>query len=105
MKWSTLVLSLLPLVAAAPKQKAPETFSQRVIFTPPADYRDPRVLYARSAQLKDGTLLATWENYSPEPPQVYFPIYRSKDGGYTWSELSRVEDTENGLGTFSLLPM
>jgi len=100
MKWSTLVLSLLPLVSAAPKQpKAPKTFSQRVVFTPPNNYTDPRVLYARTAQFKDGTLLATWENYSPEPPLVYFPIYKSTDGGYNWKELSHVQDTENGLGT------
>jgi len=97
MKWSTLILSLLPLASAAPN-KTPETFSQRVIFTPPSDYRDPRTLYARTAQFKDGTLLATWENYSPEPPPVYFPIYRSTDGGYNWKEISRVHDTENKLG-------
>ncbi|KAG7288080.1 hypothetical protein NEMBOFW57_007602 [Staphylotrichum longicolle] len=85
MKWSTLVLSLLPLVSAAPKQpKVPKTFSQRVVFTPPDNYTDPRVLYARTAQFKDGTLLAT-----PEPPLVYFPIYKSTDGGYNWKELSR----------------
>jgi hypothetical protein len=103
MRWSTLVLSLLPLVSAAPQQsKAPATFSQRVVFTPPSDYNDPRVLYARTAQFKDGTLLATWENYSPEPPLVYFPIYQSTDGGYNWQELSRVEDTENKFGTARL---
>lgn len=106
MKWSTLVLSLLPLVSAAPKEpKTPETFSQRVIFTPPDDYTDPRVLYARSAQFKNGDLLATWENYSPEPPPVYFPIYKSSDGGYNWKEISRVQDTANGLGTVSHVPM
>jgi hypothetical protein len=33
-----------------------------------------------------------WENYSPEPPAVYFPIYRSKDHGKTWNEISRVHD-------------
>jgi hypothetical protein len=104
MKWSTLALSVLPLVSAAPKEpKTPETFSQRVIFTPPDDYTDPRVLYARSAQFKNGDLLATWENYSPEAPPVYFPIYKSSDGGYNWKEISRVQDTENGFGTVSLL--
>jgi len=104
MRWFTLVLSLLPLVSAAPKEKVPETFSQRVVFTPPSNYNDPRVLYARTAQFKDGTLLATWENYSPEPPLVYFPIYKSTDGGYSWKELSRVEDTANKLGTVESFP-
>lgn len=100
MKWSTIVPFLLPLVSAAPQEQSatPATFEQRVIFTPPDDYTDPRVLYARTAQFEDGTLLATWENYSPEPPPVYFPIYRSTDGGYSWDEISRVQDTANGLG-------
>jgi hypothetical protein len=102
MRLSTLLFSLIPLVSAAPSSaKTPSTFAQREVFTPPADsanWTDPKVLYARSAQLKDGSLIATWENYSPEPPQVYFPIYHSKDGGYTWKERSRVQDTVNGWG-------
>lgn len=98
MKWITLIVSLLPLVSAAPKQKTPETFTERVVFTPPDNYTDPRVLYARTAQFEDGTLLATWENYSPEPPLVYFPIFQSTDNGYSWKEISRVQDTANGLG-------
>ncbi|CAO2649811.1 Nn.00g011030.m01.CDS01 [Neocucurbitaria sp. VM-36] len=98
MRLSTLFLSLISVVSALPNQKAPETFSRRVIFTPPSNYTDPRVLYARSAQFKDGSLLATWENYSPEPPKVYFPIYRSTDGGYNWKEISRVQDTQQKWG-------
>ncbi|KAF1916490.1 hypothetical protein BDU57DRAFT_529548 [Ampelomyces quisqualis] len=100
MRLSTLVLSLVSvvIVSALQQQSTPSTFAQRVIYTPPSNYTDPRVLYARSAQLADGTLLATWENYSPEPPKVYFPIYQSKDGGYTWSELSRVQDTQQNWG-------
>jgi hypothetical protein len=86
---------LAPLVSA---QVAPATFSRRVVYTPPSNYTDPRVLYARTAQLPNGDLLATWENYSPEPPAVYFPIYRSSDNGYTWKELSRVQDQVNGWG-------
>jgi hypothetical protein len=99
---STLVLSLLTVVSAAPseyKAKKPQpTFSRNVIFTPPSNNTDPRVLYARSAQFEDGTLVATWENYTPEPPPVYFPIYKSTDGGLNWKEISRVQDTANGLG-------
>lgn len=102
MRLSTLLLSLIPLVSAAPSSaKTPSTFAQREVFTPPVDsanWTDPKVLYARSAQLKDGSLIATWENYTPEPPQVYFPIYHSKDGGYTWKERSRVQDQVNGWG-------
>ncbi|CAI6337866.1 unnamed protein product [Periconia digitata] len=98
MKFAGFFLSCLPLAAALPQAAPPATFTQNVIYTPPSDYTDPRVLYARTAQLEDGTLLATWENYSPEPPMVYFPIYKSTDSGYTWSELSRVEDEVNGWG-------
>jgi hypothetical protein len=99
---SNLFLSLLTVVSvteAAPKKEVEQpTFSRNVIFTPPANYNDPRVLYARSEQLADGSLLATWENYSPEPPKVYFPIYKSTDGGKSWKEFSRVEDTQYGYG-------
>lgn len=98
MRLSTLFLSLISVVSALPQQQAQPTLSRRVIFTPPSDYSDPRVLYARSAQFADGSLLATWENYSPEPPLVYFPIYRSGDGGQTWKEISRVQDTQQKWG-------
>ncbi|KAF1833859.1 Oligoxyloglucan reducing end-specific cellobiohydrolase [Decorospora gaudefroyi] len=101
MRLSTLFLSLVSVastVSAFPRKSHQPTFSRNVIFTPEENFRDPRVLYARSAQLPDGSLLATWENYSPEPPQVYFPIYKSCDGGLTWKEFSRVEDTQRGYG-------
>jgi hypothetical protein len=68
------------------------------IFTPPSNYTDPQVLFARTVQLSNNDLLATWENYSPEPPPVYFPIYRSKDSGATWTEISRVQDQGYGYG-------
>lgn len=38
------------------------------------------------------------ENYSPEPPAVYFPIYRSQDKGLSWTPLSNVTDQVNGWG-------
>ncbi|KAI1341457.1 glycoside hydrolase family 93 protein [Xylariaceae sp. FL0016] len=73
---------------------------RRVIFSPPsnANWVDPRVLYARAVHLKSGALLATWENYSPEPPIVYFPIYKSTDNGNSWKQISKVQDTVNGWG-------
>ncbi|KAF4455686.1 BNR Asp-box repeat domain [Fusarium albosuccineum] len=85
MRFFAAVTSLLLPLAAAKK-----TFSNNVIYDPPENYTDP--------QLSDGTLLATWENYSPEPPLVWFPIVKSKDGGKTWKEISRVHDTQNGWG-------
>ncbi|KAF5024469.1 hypothetical protein F66182_3409 [Fusarium sp. NRRL 66182] len=76
------------------------TFSNNVIFSPPsnAGWTDPRVLYSRAIQIADGSLIATWENYSPEPPLVYFPIYRSTDGGVKWTQIGKVEDKVNGWG-------
>lgn len=76
------------------------TVSDKTIFSPPsnAGWTDPRVLYARAIELSTGALLSTWENYSPEPPLVYFPIYQSLDGGVTWFEIARVHDTENNWG-------
>ncbi|KAJ5130890.1 uncharacterized protein N7515_006929 [Penicillium bovifimosum] len=87
------ILSLAATVAAATLPLTDIT-----IFTPPSDYTIPRTLYPRNAELPNGDLLTTWENYSPEPPQVYFPIYRSQDHGKTWEEISRVQDTANGYG-------
>lgn len=72
--------------------------SDVTVFVPPANYNDPRTLYARTAELPNGDLLATWENYSPEPPLVYFPIYLSSDGGASWTPISKVEDQVNGFG-------
>ncbi|KAH6651714.1 BNR/Asp-box repeat protein [Truncatella angustata] len=71
---------------------------QVLVYQPAANYTDPRTLYARTLELCDGTLLATWENYSPEPPLVYFPIYESLDHGKTWSEVGRAEDQVYGFG-------
>ena len=96
---STPLLSLLwGLASAAPKLAPFSTFSNVTVFVPPTNYTDPRVLYARTVELENGVLLATWENYSPEPPLVYFPIFRSADGGETWKEFSKVTDQVNGWG-------
>jgi hypothetical protein len=67
-----------------------------LIYRPPASYKIPRVLYARTLALREGGILATWEDYGPEPP--VFPIFKSKDNGKTWSEISRVKDAVNGWG-------
>lgn len=74
------------------------TFTNVTIFVPPSNYTDPGTLYARTVELEDGVLLATWENYSPEPPLVYFPIFKSTDGGETWKEISKVTDQVNNWG-------
>jgi hypothetical protein len=87
-----------PCISCIPGKAKTTFFNNRVIFTPPANYTDPRVLYARTVELTDGTLLATWENYSPEPPLVYLPIYRSCDHGASWKPFSQVHDQVNNWG-------
>lgn len=103
----TALLSLITAASALPSgsgvlQKCTPRgvtfFNNKVIFTPPTNYTDPRVLYARTVELSDGTLLATWENYSPEPPSVYFPIYQSKDSGVSWRQISKITDQVNNWG-------
>ncbi|KAK1227641.1 hypothetical protein PQX77_009354, partial [Marasmius sp. AFHP31] len=100
--FSSLFLSgLAALSAQALESVTP--YTNRVIFSPPSDWPVPRTLYARSLLIKnDGAdqnvLLTTWENYSPQPPNVWFPIYRSTDLGQTWKPLSNITDTQNGWG-------
>ncbi|KAJ6024676.1 hypothetical protein N7540_005473 [Penicillium herquei] len=102
----TLVASLLPffLLSAIACVTPPATpaanslFTDNTVFIPAANYTSWKTIYGRSLQLPDDSLLMTWEDYPPEPPMVYFPIYRSTDGGATWSEYSRVHDTQNGWG-------
>ncbi|CZS96502.1 related to BNR/Asp-box repeat domain protein [Rhynchosporium agropyri] len=72
--------------------------SFKTIYVPPRNYNKPKTLYGRTVQLADGTLLATWENYSVEKPLVYFPVHRSTDGGNTWSPFSNITDTVNNWG-------
>ncbi|OTA52356.1 glycoside hydrolase family 93 protein [Hypoxylon sp. EC38] len=96
---ASLAIASLPLaIPALPQASAIKELSQVVIFTPPSTYTDPRVLYARTAQLPNNDILATWENYSPEPPPVYFPIYKSSDQGATWTKIAQVEDQGYGYG-------
>ncbi|CAI6090484.1 unnamed protein product [Clonostachys chloroleuca] len=78
--------------------QALETYERNLIFQPPSNYTDPRTLYPRTVQLEDGRLLATWENYSPEPPLVWYPVVESWDGGLTWEEVGQVHDQVNNWG-------
>lgn len=103
-----LMLSLAPLLlllgsACVYALDYVPPYSRVTIFAPPSSYTVPRTLYARTLLIpQDGddenVLLATWENYSPEPPLVWFPIYRSNDLGQTWEHISNVTDDVNGWG-------
>ncbi|KAA8566550.1 hypothetical protein EYC84_009100 [Monilinia fructicola] len=93
-----LLTAVFETVLAAPAIAPFSTFSDVTIFTPGANWTDPGVLYARSVELPGGVLLATWENYSPQPPLVYFPIFESTDGGESWKHISNITDQINGWG-------
>lgn len=97
------VLSILPFLSVAFAFPIwpwiePKPFSKATVFDPPSWYNIPRTLYARTVELPNGDLLATWENYSPQPPLVWYPIFRSQDGGQTWHNYSQVHDQVNGYG-------
>lgn len=106
MRAATILTALAPALGALAKGTGKgdcvsaefTTFEDKVIYTPEANFTDPRVLYARALELSDGKLLATWENYSPEPPTVHFPIYESLDHGASWEEVSQVHDQVNDWG-------
>lgn len=68
------------------------------IFDPPASWASWRVVYERNVQLNDGSLLASWESYPPEPPLVAAPIWKSTDGGKSFFNFSQVTDQVNGWG-------
>ncbi|RDW58322.1 hypothetical protein BP5796_12252 [Coleophoma crateriformis] len=72
-------------------------FTNKVVFTPPSTYTSWKTIYGRSAQVTDGSLLVTWEDY-PLVDQTPFPIYRSTDGGVTWASYSQILDQVNGWG-------
>jgi len=64
-------------------------------YAPSRTERPPGVLYPRIIELRhsgphNGTLYATFEEYTYETPS--FPIYRSRDGGKNWALISRVQD-------------
>lgn len=98
----SLLLLLLTPLSPLPFSLASSVplIDYEILYVPPEDYTDPRVLYARTAELtlSDNVLLATWENYSPEPPLVYFPIFKSTDHGETWTHISNCTDQVNGWG-------
>lgn len=77
------------------------------LYTPPPGTPGAGAMYPRVVRLDhDGsggeTLLATFEHYrsadEAHAPQPYFPIYRSTDGGESWSKFAELHDTQNDWG-------
>ncbi|KUL32152.1 RICIN domain-containing protein [Streptomyces regalis] len=73
----------------------------QTMYTSPSSAPSPGALYARALRMhhsgsSDGTMLATFEQYTSGTP--VFPIYRSTDGGNSWTQISNIADTHNGSG-------
>ena len=87
--------------ASAIGKRAPEpwtNFNNNPIFYPDEAYTSWRVLYSRTLQLPDESILLTWEDYDNTVDKAYAPIYKSTDGGATFSSFTRVEDQVNDWG-------
>ncbi|SCF10563.1 Ricin-type beta-trefoil lectin domain-containing protein [Micromonospora matsumotoense] len=101
-----VLLLLLALVAAVgtvllPTVSEAVTRSSQTMYTPPSGTPAPGTLYPRGIRLEhsgssNGTMLATFEQYTNGKP--VFPIYRSTDTGNSWTKISEVADTQNGWG-------
>ncbi|MFF7277392.1 RICIN domain-containing protein [Streptomyces griseorubiginosus] len=101
----TVLLALLAAVVALvlPSSGPAHAISRasQTMYTPPSGTPSPGSLYPRAIRLQNsgssnGTLLATFEQYSSGTP--VFPIYRSTDNGNSWSQISSISDTHNGFG-------
>lgn len=74
---------------AKKKHKCPKYFSNHPIFTPP---QGSKAVYPRVAELADGTILATISWRDPDVELPYFPVFASKDKGWTWKHISNITD-------------
>ena len=110
MRFSSIFTALISLTAFTAVKASPidndkrsilekKDFGPNTIFTPPANYSAVKTLYGRSALLTDNSVIATWENYDwTGENKPYMPIYRSTNGGQTWTEIARVRDQVNNWG-------
>ncbi|MDQ0584569.1 RICIN domain-containing protein [Streptomyces rishiriensis] len=95
-----LLVAAMAMVMPAGRADALARPSQ-TMYTPPSGAPSPGSLYPRAVRMQhngsaNGTLLATFEQYTSGTPVL--PIYRSTDNGNSWSKISEVADTQNGWG-------
>jgi hypothetical protein len=105
---ATLLFLLLAVVVAAATLVVPGAGRahalarpSQTMYTPPSGAPAPGSLYPRAIRLEhsgssNGTVLATFEQYTNGTP--VFPVYRSTDNGNSWTKISDVADTQNGWG-------
>jgi hypothetical protein len=71
-------------------------YGASTLFTSSSSAPSPGALYARAMQASDGSMYATFEQYTSGTP--VFPIYKSTDSGETWTQVGSVNDTQRGYG-------
>ncbi|MDP4502009.1 RICIN domain-containing protein [Nonomuraea turcica] len=105
---SLLLLLLLALLIPSAPAQAVTTGNGALVYSPPAGSSfDPAgTTYAKVIALKNngsanGTLLVTYDQLVYVNGVQVYPIYRSTDGGTTWSHLSNVVPSQ----TFSSLTL
>ncbi|MFC8147240.1 RICIN domain-containing protein [Streptomyces paradoxus] len=96
-----LIASVATLVLPAAGRADATARPAQTMYTPPPGAPAPGSLYPRGLRLQhsgsaNGTILATFEQYTNGTP--VFPIYRSTDNGNSWTKISDIADTQNGWG-------
>ncbi|NUP17397.1 MAG: ricin-type beta-trefoil lectin domain protein [Streptomyces sp.] len=96
-----LIASVATLVMPAAGRADAISRPSQTMYTPPSGSPAPGSLYPRALRLQhngsaNGTILATFEQYTNTTP--VFPIYRSTDNGDSWTKISDIADTQNGWG-------
>ena len=86
-----------PAVLDAQASVEPFSFVPRNVIYQPTGRES--VQYSRYAQLLDGTILATVSLNGHSP--AFFPVFKSIDGGVTWTWLSNISDNVNAWGLTS----
>lgn len=98
------IFTVVSLAVANARIIAPRTpgawdnYTKNGVFYPRQNATSWRTLYARTVQLPDYSLLLAWEDYDADVAEAYIPIYKSNDGGASFSPLTRVHDQINGWG-------
>ncbi|KAI0198222.1 glycoside hydrolase family 93 protein, partial [Astrocystis sublimbata] len=95
---TTLALTALLVreAIARPVEDEPQPWGFFVNNTILATSGRESVTYPRYVELQDGTIIATASFMGPGPAQ--FPIFRSEDGGASWTHISNLTDQVNGWG-------
>jgi hypothetical protein len=73
-----------------------KNYGPSVMYTSPAGSPAPGALYARAMQTSNGTMYATFEQYTTGAAS--FPIFESANEGETWTKVGDVKDTHKGVG-------